>query len=380
VDWTARNLTGYTGGTSLPAQPPAFDPAAPDANVTTFYGYDGLGRTTLVTQTGILTGTFDPGLRRFSAATERVTRTEYDDLNRPITVTLNYQPGVPAGPDVNVQTLTQYDLAGNVTGQRDGLGRWTVTDYDALNRPITVTLNYENGDPLSVDAANQDWATITDTDSIQVTRYTADGQVAEVIANYVDGVFDPADPVHDRRTTYQYDDLGRLERTVTTEEDGDPATGGTDTDRVSATAYDSAGRLQGRQDPLARWVSQQYDALSRVSATIQNCRDAAGNPVASGCAAQTDQRNVRQQTRYDGLGRVIETEDALGTVTRMTYDGVGRTVTTTRNYVAGGPRDSATNVTTETAYNGLGWTTVVTDALGAATHSEHDALGRTVVI
>ncbi|MCG8353695.1 MAG: hypothetical protein MI924_38515, partial [Chloroflexales bacterium] len=149
VDWTARNLTGYNGGTSLPAQPPAFDPAAPDANVATFYGYDGLGRTSLVTQTGILTGTFDPGLRRFSAATERVTRTEYDDQSRPITVTLNYQPSVPAGPDVNVQTLTQYDLAGNVTGQRDALGRWSVTAYDALNRPITVTLNYENGDPLT---------------------------------------------------------------------------------------------------------------------------------------------------------------------------------------------------------------------------------------
>ncbi|MCG8350730.1 MAG: hypothetical protein MI924_23415, partial [Chloroflexales bacterium] len=84
-----------------------------------------------------------------------------------------------------------------------------MTAYDALNRPITVTLNYENGDPLSVDAANQAWATITDTDIVQVTRYTADGQVAEVIENYVDGVFDPADPVHDRRTTYAYDELGR---------------------------------------------------------------------------------------------------------------------------------------------------------------------------
>lgn len=224
-----------------------------------------------------------------------------------------------------------------------------MTDYDALNRPITVTLNDENGDPLipayaGTDAANQDWATITDTDHIQVTRYTADGQVAAIIENYVDGVFDPADPVHDRRTTYAYDALGRLERTVTTEEDGNPATGGTDTDQVTATAYDSAGRLQGRQDPLARWGSQQYDALSRVSTTIQNCRDDAGNPVASGCATQTAQRNVRQQTRYDALGRVLETEDALGTVTRLAYDGVGCTVATTQNYVAGGPSDSATNV------------------------------------
>ncbi|MFP4440377.1 MAG: discoidin domain-containing protein, partial [Chloroflexaceae bacterium] len=146
MDWTARNLTPFqVDADGLPLFQ-AFDPATPDQNVATFYGYDGLGRTTLVTETGILTGTFDPATRSFSQATERVTRTEYDELSRPVTVTLNYQPGVPAGPDVNVQTLTQYDGAGNVTWQRDALGRWTHMEYDALNRPITVTLNYENGD------------------------------------------------------------------------------------------------------------------------------------------------------------------------------------------------------------------------------------------
>lgn len=49
-----------------------------------------------------------------------------------MTVSLNYQPG--AGPDVNVQTLTIYDAAGNRTWQRDSLGRWTFTEYDVLNR------------------------------------------------------------------------------------------------------------------------------------------------------------------------------------------------------------------------------------------------------
>ncbi len=33
--------------------------------------------------------------------------------------------------------------------QTDALGRWTVTAYDALNRPITTTLNYDDGDPLT---------------------------------------------------------------------------------------------------------------------------------------------------------------------------------------------------------------------------------------
>ncbi|WP_322489328.1 SBBP repeat-containing protein [Chloroflexus sp.] len=390
VDWTAQNLTPLQVDTDGLPIFQSFVRTAPDQNVATLYAYDGLGRTTLITQTGILTGTFDPSTRTFSSATTRTTRTEYDALSRPITITLNYQPGVPAGPDVNVQTLTQYDDAGNVIGQRDAFGRWTVTDYDALNRPITVTLNYENGDPLTVDAGNTAWATITDTDQIQVTAYTADGQIDYVIDQYVDGSFDPAEPDRDRKTVYVYDALGRLSQTIQNYHDGDPGTNPYapnpdryDTDRITETAYDSAGRLQGSQDPLGRWVSQQYDSLSRVGTVVQNCRDGSGTPVASGCVAfssTTPDRNVPVITRYDALGRAWESENALGQVDRTTFDGVGRTATTTRNYVNGGPSDSDTNVTTRQGYDALGRTTVITDALNVATFRAYDALGRTSVI
>lgn len=390
VDWTAQNLTPFQVDTDGLPIFQSFDRTAPDQNVATLYAYDGLGRTTLITQTGILTGTFDPSTRTFSDVITRTTLTEYDALSRPITVTLNYQPGVSAGPDVNVQTLTQYDDAGNVVGQRDALGRWTVTDYDALNRPITVTLNYENGDPLTVDAGNTSWATITDTDQIQVTAYTADGQIDYVIDHYVDGSFDPAEPDRDRKTVYVYDALGRLSQTIQNYHDGNPGTNPYapnpdryDTDRISETAYDSAGRLQGTEDPLGRWVSQQYDSLSRVGTVVQNCRDGSGTPVASGCAAfssATPDRNVPVITRYDALGRVWETENALGQVDRTIFDGVGRTATITRNYVNGGPSDSDTNVTTRQGYDALGRTTVITDALNVATFRAYDALGHTTVI
>ncbi|NOK62174.1 MAG: hypothetical protein GFH27_549327n4 [Chloroflexi bacterium AL-W] len=127
VTWRTRQFVapGWQGGSSLPASPPTFDPATPDQNVTTWYGYDGLGRTVLVTETGVLTGTFDPQTRTFDAATERVTFTEYDTHSRPVTVTRNYRPELPLGSmaDVNVQTVTHYDGAGNVIWQRDPLGR-----------------------------------------------------------------------------------------------------------------------------------------------------------------------------------------------------------------------------------------------------------------
>ncbi len=106
--------------------PPAFAPAHPDQNVATSYGYDALGQQTLVTRTGILTGTFDPAADAFSAATTRATRTEYDGVGHAITTTLNYQPGSTLpdaqpgqGPetasDTNLRTVTRYDLAGNAT-------------------------------------------------------------------------------------------------------------------------------------------------------------------------------------------------------------------------------------------------------------------------
>lgn len=404
ADWTIQNLMPFqVDADGLPIFQ-AFDSAAPAANVATLYAYDGLGRTTLVTETGLLDGSFDPLTRSFSGETTRTTFTEYDDQSRPITVTLNYQPALPAGPDVNVQTLTRYDVAGNVIGQRDALGRWTHTEYDALNRPITVTLNYENGDPLSICGdgspggsdwwfcdADQDWAlddntawaTITDTDLIQVTAYRPDGRVDDVIEGYVDGIFDAAEPDRDRKTAYVYDELGRQTQTIQNYVDGDPNTGTLNTDLITATAYDAVGRVQATGDPLGQYRSLLYDAAGRVTHSIQNCRDGSSDPVATGCAAfnpNVPDRNVPGETRYDALGRSFETVDALGHITRQEYDGAGRVVTTIQNYVDRGPVNSDTNVASSRAYDALGRTTVITDALGAASFQAYNALGHTTVM
>jgi RHS repeat-associated protein len=381
VDWTVQNLTPFQ--LSSDDQPifQSFDRTRPDQNVATQYAYDGLGRTTLVTETGILDGAFDPTTRTFSGATTRATRTEYDAQSRPITVTLNYQPGALPGPDVNVQTLTQYDPAGNVIGQRDALGRWTVTDYDALNRPITVTLNYENGNPLTVEAGNTSWATITDTDLIQVTAYTTDGQVASTIDNYIDGVYSASEPDRDRKTVYVYDALGRQTQLIRNYVDGNPATGSSDTDLVTRTVYDALGRVQATTDPLGQYTSQVYDALGRVERTIQNCRDSGGTPVATGCAAfnpSRPDRNVPVSIDYDVLGRSFQSTDALNHVTRQSYDRLGRVVSTTRNYVSGGAVDSDTNVTSSQTYDALGRVVVNTDPLGVETSATYDGLGRAV--
>jgi RHS repeat-associated protein len=379
VDWRANNFVqgGWSGGV-LPGSPPAYSPATPDRNVATFYGIDGLGRTAFVTETGILTGTFNTTTLQFSDVTSRTTRTEYDTLSRPVTVTLNEQPDLGASADRNVQLLTRYDAAGNVIGQRDALGRWTTTDYDALNRPITVTVNYENGDPLTVDLANQGWTDGSDTDIVSVTHYRPDGSVDQQIDNYVDGVFTATEPITDRITLDEYDALSRV---VTTTLNYDPPTLGsrTDTNRSSVTAYDPAiGRVIGQRDALGRWVSQQYDLLGRVTTTMENCT---GGSTPASCGTLTADENVPTTTHYDALGRGFERVDALDHVMYTRYDGLGRSVATIQNYIAPGtPTTAITNVTTLAAYDGLGRTTVMTDALGATTRQGYNGLSQTVIV
>jgi len=389
TDWTARNLSPVALDTSgqpvMPVIPPAFTPAQPDQNVATFYGYDGLGRETLVTQTGILAGTFSAATRTFGDATTRTTRTEYDAQDNPVTTTLNYRPDLPVGafPDVNAQTLTQYDPQGNVRGQRDALGRWTYIQYDQLNRPVTTTVNYENGDPTTVDPANTSWTDGHDTDLVRVVRYRPDSNVSQEIDNYVAGVFTASAPITDRVTQYGYDGQGRA---ITTTVNVDPATLGTrtDTNRTTVAAYDPVtGRFVGQRDTLGRWTSEQYDQLGRETGTVANCRDASGNPIAQGCAPfdpTTPDRNVTTGTRYDALGRAVESVDALGHVTYTTYDGLDQAATVTANDVPGGPVNADTNVTTSYGYDPLGHTTVVTDGVGATTSYGYNGLGEATAI
>jgi len=374
ADWTARNPAPAQFDAQGQPVYQAFAPAQPDRNVATLYGYDALGRQTLVTQTGILTGTFNAATRQFSLATTRTTRTEYDALSRPVTTTLDYQPGQPVNtlPDVNVQSLRQYDAQGNVIGRRDALGRWTVTGYDALNRPVTTTVDDVTGNPLTGGV---------DTDIVRVTRYNPDGTTAQQIDNYVTGQFSAAAPITDRVTGYGYDALGRLV-TTTVNLDINPADAGrTDVNRVSVTAYNGLSQPVGRRDSLGRWTATGYDALGRVTTTIGNCADGNGtpvNPATGACAAfnaGSPDRNVPAGTRYDALGRAFESVDALGHVAHSAYDGLGQTVAITQNYVAGGAATSDTNVGSATAYDALGRATGATDAAGASTSSGYDALG-----
>ncbi|NJM05799.1 hypothetical protein HC891_05780, partial [Candidatus Gracilibacteria bacterium] len=157
----------------------------------------------------------------------------------------------------------------------------------------------------------------------------------------------------------------------------------TATNRVTHRAYDPhTGRLLATRDVGNHWTAFQYDALGRVSTTIAHC--VVGIlPVPSGCdpfnPLESD-RNVPTTTQYDTLGRVKATIDMRGQVTRTTYDGLGRTRFTTRNYVAGASPTADVNVITGQRYDSMGRVVATEDARSQDTTYGHDALGRTISV
>ncbi len=186
-------------------------------NLTTEYGYDEVGRQYLVTDT-----------------LSHVSKTEYDALNRPVTVTANYKAGGPFDAQTDLTRTTGYDANGNVVTQTDTIGRMTVTQYDSLNRPVTVTTNYMDGvyDPAQPD---EDLSTIT--------VYAANGQTA--MQRDAAGHWSYSD----------YDELGRLITSTN-------ALSGT-----SVTVYNDAGQRVASIDPAGNTTRYAYDTFGRLITT-----------------------------------------------------------------------------------------------------------------
>ncbi len=286
-------------------------------NIITRYGYDDTGKQILVTDT--LTHT---------------TRTFYNPLGQTTVVTTNYVLGGPFDAQTNLTRTTGYDPVGNVVTQTDTLGRKTVTEYDPLNRPVTVTTNYVSGE-YDPDYPDQDLAMVTAYDE------TGNATARRDAANHW--------------SYYEYDKLGQLITTT----NALPAR--------TVTHYNKAGQRSGTQDAKGKWTRYGYDDAGRLVAVTVNYE----NGVYSSSSPDEDISTV---TVYDDFGRCIKTIEAYGTpvsrTTVYTYSPTGRLV---KMQDAGGSL-------TQYAYDALGRTIAVTDTLGQATYTQYDALGRAVTV
>ncbi len=380
-----------------------FDPAKPDEDIVTSTSYDEVGN--VATTTDVL---------------GRVTRTDYDELNRPWKVTQNYLSGQPQNYQNQYNIVTQYgyDEAGNRTTVTDTVGHVTRSDYDPLNRVSQVTQNYQSGQPQNYQNqynlvtqygynAIGSRVALTDTlGRVLATQYDAAERVAtqfdaanqsttygyDALGNRTD-ITDPLGHI----THYDYDTLNRVKDMIQNYVAG----GGSDdhTNVTTRYSYDALSNRVTVTDPRSYSTQYGYDALNRNnSITDANSRttsiayDAAGRRTAITDAlqhttsfgydladrqtSQTDAITNTTRWGYDGVGNRVSQTDANSIITHYDYDVLNRLSTVVENYVSGGPSDNQTNVTTHYAYDALGNRTLITDALGHPTNFVYDALNR----
>ncbi|MEJ5311825.1 MAG: RHS repeat-associated core domain-containing protein [Anaerolineae bacterium] len=255
------------------------------------------------------------------------------------------------------RTWTFYDGLGRaVQTQTQAENGWLVTQstaYDALGRPITVTL------PYTVAAAGgtyltPTWGTLPKT----VTRYDALGRVIQVIA--ADGTTttrayrgwqELALDAEGRQTQYEQDGLGRL--VAAREYTGVYGTPTWNAPNPLETRYwyDARGNLIAVRDSLGNVTRMEYDALGRK-------------------VALDDPSMGHWEYRYDAVGNLVWQKDARGQALTFQYDALNRPV-----------RKQGASLLAEYSYDqglwGIGRRTAMTDTTGTTTWV-YDARGRTL--
>ncbi|MFE5599303.1 DNRLRE domain-containing protein [Streptomyces coelicoflavus] len=275
-------------------------------------------------------------------------------------------------------TRRQYTAAGDLAEVTDPRGAVTEYTYDALGR--------ETG-AKAVSDAHPDGVTTTTTYDGESRPLTVTGPVT---TNQVTGT------EHRARTTYTYDDDGR----VLTESVADLL--GDDTSRTTKRAYDTHGRLAALTGPEGAEETYTYDVQGRqTSRTLPGDRTFRYTYTALGSLATvtltgftgdpgdpSDPRDVVLDSyAYDQAGRMAEHTDAMGRTTRHTYydDGLPAQEIltgfhdpdgTTRDLVLSDRvYDAAGHLVRETTGNGRVTTTREVDAAGRVTAAVLDPGG-----
>lgn len=279
TSWTYDQRNLQTSMTS----PRGNEPNAVQADFTTMYGYDELGRQDVVTlpkvqveengqpaqQTSPVTTV---GYDAYGAvvstkdALGNIDHTVYDKLGLPVQTTgPSYAP--PGGTAITPTVKTEYDANGNVLKVTDARGADTFFGYDRQNRMV-----------------KRDQPTSTNTDrAVWSFEYTGNGDPKAVV-----------DPLG-ARVESTYDDLDRV--ITQTQVERKPVTD----NFVTRYTYDDGDRVVSTTTPTGAASTTTYDTM--------------GQPI-----KVTDPSNVVTQFGYDFVGRQVEQVDGLGRTKVATYD------------------------------------------------------------
>lgn len=283
----------------------------------TYTVYDGQGRVSKSIANYVAQGTTDPKDWYW-----------YDDgstqrWQRSVSNTTAIDHGV--NNDQNIITYTVYDPEGRVLYTQDSLGRRTWIKYDGFGRTVKTIANAAALPTVTLDSADDPRSdsyvpsTQSDLDRITLTTYDSQGRVQWT-----------QDP-NGRKNWTVYDDQGRVIKTILncTYVSGTPApedptyvgSSNSDNDIINKTEYDPVtGRVTKTIDPVSHETRFYYDIVGRRTQTIVNY----GDGIFDGAFPDVD---LIQTTQYDILGRMIQTTDARGTATTVTYDRAGRRLT-----------------------------------------------------
>ena len=214
--------------------------------------------------------------------------------------------------DVNAGQTTKsvYDMVGRLISSTDARGRTSSSTYDGEGR-LTYSKDSDG---------NETWNYY----DVYGRQYRTKHHPATV----------SGEPVVNIITRSEYDDAGRVVRTVREKEDGtllsenrtvfessDSGRTETSIDRMggrSVSIYDFGGRLVRSESylpggALGGWTAYEYDALGRTVRTVNDS-------------------GITNQTVYDALGRTESTTvsgPGQSLTTSYTYDAAGRQLTVT---------------------------------------------------
>lgn len=313
------------------------------------YGFDsnGLPETVTLTRTPL----DEDGEPLASPRQDLVSKITYDLLDRPETSTralgtdhevLSHAAYTSTG--IPWQTATRVALATGSTGEK-----WSVSELtcDAFGRPV------KRSQSAVTDALTGSIATpFTD------FLYNAHGQIGEIKDAY------------GHSTTFGYDVRGRMiwkkAPEVTDARSSLPQT------PTTIFSYDAAGNINRRIDPLGYAWAYEHDAAGQIRKAI--------GPVIRPDATDPAKRRPVWERHYDPAGNLISDIDPEGHVTTNTFypDSSQASSSMPVHLTAANGSSSLVTVLHQFGRDAMGRLTRLTDGAGQATAFTYDGLGRSL--
>jgi YD repeat-containing protein len=341
------------------------------------FGYDRFGNQTSITTGQYLVAAGSAGYDAAKAARAFVATTllAYDAMDRK---TLQADA-------LGTVTRYSYDLRGNRTGQTEGFGH-LAAGAALTNANVTAYgTGVQRISSFTFDAADRLVQERQPIGTVIRHEYTAAGEKSAKIVDAGQGAqfrnattrwfYDAggrmtfeADPVGTVTQTV-YDDFGnqvRQLRGLALDSNGRPSTAATPDLRITAFEYDAAHRLTAQViDPqgLALRTAYEYDTRNNQTAVI-------------------DGNGRRTEMRHDAADRAVWLRDGAGFVTSVAYNGRGLVTAQTRHAtaIAGAPAGTlppanAADRRSTQSFDAAGRVLDSTDARGVVTRTTYDAIG-----